>query len=72
MKGVKSVMKSITKVLTCPVILWPLMVVILIQGIPFMGLGGADYDRSMLRIEYENAPKGTVYVEKAEPGQGAI
>lgn len=63
MKKVKSVIKCIMKIIMCPIILWPLMLVIFIQCIPFMELGGADYDRSMLSIEYENAPKETAYVD---------
>ena len=63
MKKIKSFSKRLIKVIKCPIILWPLMLVIFIQCIPFMGLGGPDYDRSMLSIEYENAPKETAYVD---------
>lgn len=63
MKKIKSVIKGITKIVVCPIILWPLMVIAFIYCIPFMGLGGADYDRSMLSIGYENAPKETAYVD---------
>ena len=59
----KAVFRTIAKVMICPIISWPLMVVIFIQCIPFMGLGGSDYDRSMLRIDYKNAPKETAYVD---------
>lgn len=59
----KAVFRTIAKVIICPIILWPLMVVVFIQFIPFMGLGGSDYDRSMLRIDYKNAPKETAYVD---------
>ena len=63
MKRIKSFSKRLIKVIKYPIISWPLMVVIFIQCIPFMGLGGSDYDRSMLRIDYKNAPKETAYVD---------
>ena len=63
MKRIKSFSKRLIKVIKYPIILWPLMLVIFIQCIPFMGLGGSDYDRSMLRIDYKNAPKETAYVD---------
>ena len=63
MKRIKSFSKRLIIVIKCPIISWPLMVVIFIQCIPFMGLGGSDYDRSMLRIDYKNAPKETAYVD---------
>lgn len=65
MKKVKSVIKSILKVIKCPIILWPLMVVILWRCLLPMGVGsgekwpgGAD-----LSVERMNAPEQTAYVD---------
>lgn len=62
MKKVKSVIKSILKVIKCPIILWPLMVVIFIQCVYLMYAEG-HYDRSVLSIGCMNAPEQTAYVD---------